>query len=607
MKKSDWKILIIDEDTDFFDWAKSELNEYRFENHPIQLSYVPVQDMVARTRESDELQSIVIGLTSNNKLMCLELVRYIRTVLKNQTTRILLIYDKGKTIPDESFLEQYDISEIRTRKGLTAIRWRILVRNVLKSYVSKQREVILDSVYQISHFEKGASYLQSMIRNLGKTLGYKYTFLGVVNENRTRIQTRAVWGNGKFMENFEYALEHTPCGQVLTGNRVCIHPQGVVQAYPNDKLLQELEVESYMGCPIILPDGELMGLLVALDSRPMKETGIHRPILEFFAERAGVEFERELHQTRMEALNSELEAKVKDRTEELKQSHETMLELAHKAGMAEIASGVLHNVGNVLNSITTSADLLDETLNSSELPALGLANTLISENSGSLDVFFTTHPKGKNLPDFFLTMERVLTKERDIIKRENGIIRDNAAIINQVIKTQQAYAGKDGILIQKNVASILDHTLEMMRTSLERHKIKVVKRYEETPPVPIHKTRMIQILTNLIKNAKEAMLSQDPSNRTMVLSISRIDGHQVLSIQDNGEGIEERHMEKLFNFGFTTKKDGNGFGLHSSFNFIQQIGGDLKARSKGKGRGAEFTLTFPEAVKTSPANSHQAN
>jgi len=590
-----WKMLIIDEGPGFFDWATSHIEGYTFENNAIQLLFAPVQDMVARIKEHYDLNIIILKLTSSNHLMCLEVVRYLRTGLKNTGVRILFIYEKAKTIPDEAYLNQYDISDIRTTKGLTPLRWRTLTRNILKGYVSKQREAILDSVFQVSQYEKGSAYLESLIRNLGMNLGYRYTFIGMVNEDHTVIRTKTVWGKGRILDNFEYFLEDTPCEKVLTGNRVCIHTQGVKEAYPKDKLLQDMGMDSYMGCPILNPDGQILGLLATLDDKPMKETGIHRPIMEFFAGRIGIEFEREHHSQRMTELNAELESKVKERTTELKKTHETMLELAHQAGMAEIASGVLHNIGNVLNSITTATDILGEALANSELKTLTLANQLISEHQDHLDTFFRDHPKGKILPDFFKTLEGVLKKEQVFITKENDIIRSNATIINQVIKTQQDYAGKDGILTRKSLAAIMDHTLEMMGAILARHLIKIVKNYQEIPLIPVHKTRLIQILTNLVKNAIEAMLNHPPENRILSLTLYRTDDQmQCLQVEDNGIGIKEEHMEKLFNFGFTTKKEGTGFGLHSSINFVHQCGGHLSAQSKGEDKGAIFTLKLPE-------------
>lgn len=116
------------------------------------------------------------------------------------------------------------------------------------------------------------------------------------------------------------------------------------------------------------------------------------------------------------------------------------------------------------------------------------------------------------------------------------------------------------------------------------------------PPVTIDKHRVLQILINLIRNAKHAMDATGREDKMLVLRTApSVAGRVQIIVQDNGVGISSENLMKIFHHGFTTKKDGHGFGLHSSINAAREMHGDLRVHSNGLGAGAVFTLELPVA------------
>ena len=121
------------------------------------------------------------------------------------------------------------------------------------------------------------------------------------------------------------------------------------------------------------------------------------------------------------------------------------------------------------------------------------------------------------------------------------------------------------------------------------------------PAVMVDKHKVLQILVNLMRNAKYAMDELGPPEKCLTVSIRRREpGRVVVCVRDNGIGISAENLTRIFNHGFTTKRDGHGFGLHSGLQAARELGGRLCATSDGIGRGATFCLELPVA-NTPPA------
>ena len=273
------------------------------------------------------------------------------------------------------------------------------------------------------------------------------------------------------------------------------------------------------------------------------------------------------------------------------------------AGMAEVATGVLHNVGNVLNSVNVSAAIVAEKLRRSKAPKLAKAAALLAEKNGSLAHFLTEDPNGQKLPGYLAKLGEYLIAENTALLREVDQLGHNIEHIKEVVAMQQSYAKVSGVFEILPVEGLVEDAIEMNYGAFERHGVTVVRRFSPAPPARVDRHKVLQILINLIRNAKYALDEVERPDKRITISIEPA-GEQVrIAIADNGIGIPAENLDRIFGHGFTTRKDGHGFGLHSGANAAREIGGALSVHSEGAGKGAIFTLTLScNGVGTEPAD-----
>jgi len=153
----------------------------------------------------------------------------------------------------------------------------------------------------------------------------------------------------------------------------------------------------------------------------------------------------------------------------------------------------------------------------------------------------------------------------------------------------------------QTVESLIEDALQLNMDSFTRHHITVVREYDPVPPVSVDKHKVLQILVNLLRNSKHAMDDSQPHEKRLTLKIRRQNDDTVaIIVTDTGVGIAPENLTRIFSHGFTTRKDGHGFGLHSAALAAQQMGGRLLANSDGPGRGATFIFELPLAAPVSP-------
>ncbi|MFP3535479.1 DAHL domain-containing protein [Pseudomonas sp. SIMBA_021] len=298
--------------------------------------------------------------------------------------------------------------------------------------------------------------------------------------------------------------------------------------------------------------------------------------------------------TALQSANEHLEHRVEERTRELKEAQSELMDSARQAGMAEIATNVLHNVGNVLNSVNICSEMLSRTLRSSRAQGLGKAMQLINQHQDDLGRFFTEDDKGKLLPGYLNQLVEAIATEQQGMGEELAQLARSVDHIKEIVATQQSYAGASRLIEPLRVAELIEDALRMNSGALARHQVTVVKDYGPLPPVMGDKHRMLLILINLISNAKYAMSNLDDHSRTLTLSARVLDGQTLsISVKDEGEGIPAENLTRIFSHGFTTRKDGHGFGLHSCALAAMEMGGQLNVHSDGPGLGATFTLDIP--------------
>ena len=296
----------------------------------------------------------------------------------------------------------------------------------------------------------------------------------------------------------------------------------------------------------------------------------------------------------LQTANEVLEQRVEERTRELKDTQSELLDTARQAGMAEIATNVLHNVGNVLNSVNISADLVSRRLRSSKAQGLGKAMQLINEHQSDLGTFLTQNEKGKLLPGYLNQLVEAIALEQQGMTEELAQLSKSVDHIKDIVATQQSYAGANNLVEPLYISELLEDALRMNAGALTRHHVTVVKEYGDVPQVMGDKHRLLLILINLISNAKYAMSDLSNRARQITLGVKVVEDTILqISVKDDGEGIAPENMTRIFAHGFTTRKEGHGFGLHSCALAAIEMNGHLTAHSAGPGKGALFTLQIP--------------
>jgi len=300
------------------------------------------------------------------------------------------------------------------------------------------------------------------------------------------------------------------------------------------------------------------------------------------------------HQAALVEANEQLEDRVRQRTAELEETHKKLLEASRQAGMAEVATDVLHNVGNVLNSINVTATLISEKVGNSEVANLKKVADIISDNRDDLGTFLTQNQRGKHVPSFLIEVSKTLAQEQaDTIDKLKSL-NENIEHIKEIIKTQQSYARVSGVEVATSLAELVDNAIQINSAAIGRHGIHLVRDFADIGPVNTDKQKVLQILVNLISNAKYAMTKNESDKKELVIRLYEREGQKVLiEVTDNGAGIAQENLTKIFSHGFTTKKDGHGFGLHSGALAANELGGTLTVHSDGPGKGATFILELP--------------
>lgn len=294
----------------------------------------------------------------------------------------------------------------------------------------------------------------------------------------------------------------------------------------------------------------------------------------------------------------------KQAEEEREQLQRQLVDASRVAGMAEIATGVLHNVGNVLTSVNVSANLLAERLEAADTSGLTKAAQLVSEHREDLHRYINDDEVGKQIPQFITIAAQCLDESHREMVNELTQLSRGIEHIKEIVRSQQSHAKGTSVALPMRPVEVMEQAVQVDLASLERYHIELVRRFEDLPLMHLDKHRILQILVNLITNARQAIAERDGvqpggGSRTITLSL-RYDerkGRLRFEVEDSGMGIAPENLNRIFRHGFTTREDGHGFGLHSAANAATEMNGTLTAHSEGMGLGAKFTLEIPAKIQ----------
>jgi signal transduction histidine kinase len=306
--------------------------------------------------------------------------------------------------------------------------------------------------------------------------------------------------------------------------------------------------------------------------------------------------------------NENLERRVLERTHELEkqvtakaeanlqlaEAQQHLMDLSRQAGMAEIATGVLHNVGNVLNSVNVSATIVANKIRESRIGNLLTLTGMLQEHSGDLPDFLNHDPRGQRAVPYLAKLGSHLEEERQVMLRELEQLTGHLGHIKEIVATQQNYAKVSGLIEVISLPGLVEDAIRIVEPGLSAHGIQLERDHEAVPPVAVDKHSILQILLNLLRNAKEAVKDSDLPSKSIRVRIYRRGEDRIrIAVEDTGVGLPPENLTVIFSHGFTTRRDGHGFGLHSGANAAGQMGGSLWAESEGLGHGATFTLELP--------------
>ncbi|WNG50261.1 AAA family ATPase [Archangium minus] len=297
--------------------------------------------------------------------------------------------------------------------------------------------------------------------------------------------------------------------------------------------------------------------------------------------------------TELRQANDALEQRVEERTRELKQAQARLVDTAREVGMAEIATNVLHNVGNVLTSAVVNLEMMRRAVSTSRVGRLKQASALLLENRESLADFLTKDPRGGHLPDYLSALADEMAREQTSLMEDMDAMGRHIEHIRAIVQVQQTYAGTSLMTEECDLAQLIDDALRIQMAALQRHGVTVHRELTAVPRVQVDKHKVLQILINLISNAKHALDGAPEGQRNMRVRLTAEGNKARIQVVDDGVGIAPEIKDKLFAHGFTTRKDGHGFGLHASALAAQLLKGSLTLESEGPGKGAVATLTLP--------------
>ena len=302
-----------------------------------------------------------------------------------------------------------------------------------------------------------------------------------------------------------------------------------------------------------------------------------------------------------------LERRVAERTRELQEealerqqaqselirTHEQLMEASRFAGMAEIATNVLHDVGNVLNSVNVSASIVADSVMHGKMDALGRLSTLLEQHRNDFVHYVSQDERGRHLPEYLRTLVETLIQECRSSVAELELLRKNVDHIKDIVVMQQAYARVGGVESSANLNELVEDSLRLNAAALNRRGVEPVRDLAIIGPLTIDKHKVLQVLVNLLRNANAACEESGRAEKRVTVRTRRRAGHVEISVIDNGVGITPENLSRIFQHGFTTRATGHGFGLHGAALAARDLGGSLSAHSDGVGCGATFTLRLP--------------
>ncbi len=367
-------------------------------------------------------------------------------------------------------------------------------------------------------------------------------------------------------------------------------------------------IQSLISMPIRV-GGQWWGFLGLDDCRRRREWSVaERDSLQAAADMIGAAILRQRSQQALLEAKQTLELRVLERTAELSElvvakdranaelaeAQQRLMEMSRLSGMAEVATSVLHNVGNVLNSVNVSTSVVTDRIREWRVDRMTALVAMLREHAPSLTEYMANDPKGQRVLPYLEKLAQHFQRERTALVGELELLTRHVEHIKEIVAVQQNYACVSGVVESIGISGLVEDAVRITRAGFDRHEIRFLRDFDEVPPVCADKHKVLQILLNLLRNAQHATRESGKPEKEICVRIRRLNEDAIrIQVRDNGVGLTPENLTRIFSHGFTTKRDGHGFGLHSGALAAREMGGALSVESKGPGLGAVFTLELP--------------
>jgi PAS domain S-box-containing protein len=273
---------------------------------------------------------------------------------------------------------------------------------------------------------------------------------------------------------------------------------------------------------------------------------------------------------------------------------EREVQLANESGKTEVIVDILHNIGNVLNSINVSALKINEQIEDSKLSRLTDTLKLISDNQNNLGDYLQNDEKGRLIPDYLQKLAERLKQEQELVLQETLQLQKRLEVINHILELQQDVNRSTLYTKEERLEDMVKAALDILHSKIEHRGISIHLNLDQEINIVCIRSKIIHVFVNLIKNALESIVEKKMDGGLIEIAACQNDDAISIKISDNGVGIEPSNIKTIFNHGFTTKPTGYGFGLHSCANSVQELRGTIYAESKGKNKGCSFVINLPK-------------
>ncbi|MGA2778258.1 MAG: PAS domain S-box protein [Steroidobacteraceae bacterium] len=263
----------------------------------------------------------------------------------------------------------------------------------------------------------------------------------------------------------------------------------------------------------------------------------------------------------------------------------------HHSGIAETANGVLQSVEQALSGVGVAASVMRRDLTALRPERVAQVATLIANNRTDIAGFLAEDVRGKYLPDYLLAIGTQLGA--DTRSLETGLAEIDKCVhhLRDIISAQQSLIPMGGMLEPTDLRDLVEVALLVQAPDIAR--VEIVRRFEDLPLITTDRHKLLKIIVSFVSNARDALLLGGSEPPRILVEVCKSGDEAVFSIEDTGPGMSPDVMAHLWEFGFTTKRNGRGVGLHASAIAAREIGATVSAHSDGHGRGARFSVRLP--------------